>query len=98
LLPCGHPPACWNADTRTLLLPVSPTHALSRSCLVPRDSYRLPFTHRSTLLVALDPDDGTHPVPLASPTSKPCSSCESVCIDSSCPKPTHRSSLGFLPL
>jgi len=75
------------SDLITAGFPDSHTHAQLPGF---PDDYELPFhaSRRRPFPVALDPSYGTHPVPLASPTSEPCSSCESVRADPSCPAPT----------
>jgi hypothetical protein len=69
-LPCGYPPVCRSARLESLSPAVSPTSALSRSCLVPLPAMSSLFTRRSTLpghpgSRAVEP-----PVPPASPASK----------------------------
>jgi hypothetical protein len=55
-----------------LLPPVSSTPTLSRSCLIPLTTMGSLFTRpKARFPVALGLGDGTPPVPLASPTSKP---------------------------
>jgi hypothetical protein len=43
LLPCGHPPTCWNATSRTLLPLVSPTPTLLTQSPGSPNDYGLPF-------------------------------------------------------
>jgi len=77
--------------------PVSPTPTLTRSSLVPPAAMSSLFTHRSTLPGHPGPRSTGSPVPQASPTSKPCSSYESVRAELGCPTSTAVT-LGFLPL
>jgi hypothetical protein len=78
LLPCGYPPACWNATPRIVSLPVSPTPTLSRSCQAPRNSYGLPFRtpkHASRLpwiqATELVPFRQLHPLRSLAPPASP---------------------------
>jgi hypothetical protein len=43
LLPCGHPPTCWNVASRTLSPPVSPTPTLLTQLPGSPADYGLPF-------------------------------------------------------
>jgi hypothetical protein len=75
------------------------SHVARRSCLVPPTTMSSLSAHPGACFpVTLDPERRNRSVPPASPTSKPCSSCESVCADPSCPETAPDPLLGFRPL
>jgi len=98
LLPCRCPPACKDVLFDALSLLVSPTSTpLAQSPGSP-SSYGSPFRCQiDHFPVALDPEQRDRLLPPASPTSKPCSSCESVRVDRSCPHPTAVTLLTLRP-
>jgi hypothetical protein len=102
--PLSGPPAPLQLSTHgqsaplvALSPPISPTPTLTRSSLVPPAAMSSLFTRRSTLPGRPGPRSTGSPVPQASPTSKPYSSCESVHAELSCPTSPVVTLLGFFP-
>ena len=79
LLPCGYPPACWDAASQLVSPAVSSTPALSRSCLIPPPTMGSLSTHpRARFPLTLEPRRGTrpfrqlHPLRSLHPPASPC--------------------------
>jgi len=83
-----------NDTTRALSPPVSSTPTLTRSGLIPPTTMSSLSARRSTLPGHSGPKRRSTSAPPATPTSKPCSSCESVRTDPSCPAPMADPLLG----
>jgi hypothetical protein len=83
-------------DTAQALSPsVSSTPTLSRSGLIPPTTMSSLSAHRSALPGHSGLKRRNTSAPPATPTSKPCSSCESVRTDTSCPAPMADPLLSF---
>jgi hypothetical protein len=87
LLPCRYPLASWNVLPRSFTSGFTDAHALRRSCLdPPLTMHNLSTCPKTRFPVVLDREQQNRSTPRASPTSKPCSSCESVLAEPGCPE------------
>jgi len=100
--PLSGPPAPLRLATsllddtaQALSLPVSATPTLTRSGLHPPTTMSSLSARRGTLPGYSGLERRNTSIPPATPTSKPCSSCESVRTDPSCPAPMADPLLGF---
>jgi hypothetical protein len=100
--PLSRPPApsrfatsFLDATSRALSPPVSSTPALTRGGLIPPTTMGSLSARRDALRGPPGLERQSAPAPPATPTSKPCSSCESVRTDPSCPAPMADPLLGF---